>query len=58
MKDLEDAARRLRSDAVVGIVMSSYSGGIASIQQAVGVHLLGTAVSLAKAQSPSVDTQD
>lgn len=44
--ELREAASRMHADAVVGIVMSSYSGGARSVNQAVGVNLLGTAVRL------------
>ena len=44
--ELRRSAAQLRADAVVGIVMSSYSGGARSVNQAVGVNLLGTAVRL------------
>lgn len=44
--ELRQSAAQLRADAVVGIVMSSYSGGTRSANQAVGVNLLGTAVRL------------
>ena len=47
--ELRRAAAQLRADAVVRIVMSSYSGGARSVNQAVGVNLLGTAVRLAAA---------
>jgi uncharacterized protein YbjQ (UPF0145 family) len=36
----------MRADAVVGITLGVYTGGNRSATQAIGVHLLGTAVRL------------
>jgi uncharacterized protein YbjQ (UPF0145 family) len=44
--DLTISAQDMRADAVVGITLGVYSGGIRSMQQAVGVHMFGTAVRL------------
>lgn len=49
--DLRANAMRVKAHAVVGIVMSSYSGGDRSAMQAVGVQLLGSAVLLAPRRS-------
>jgi uncharacterized protein YbjQ (UPF0145 family) len=51
--DLLRNARMLKADAVVGIVLSSYSGGNRAVQSAMGVHLLGTAVTLRPIDPPS-----
>ena len=50
--ELLQNARRMNADAVIGVALSTYVGGNRSVQSAVGVHLLGTAVTLAPSRTP------